>query len=302
MKFLYYPGCSVRGANSPYEESFLAVCQALEMDMEEIEDWNCCGATAYMSVDEPQALALAARNLAIAEKMGGEDIVSPCPGCYLALRKSRDCIQGGGKGPDKSGIIKEALGAAGLVCSGKNRPRHILDVVVNTIGVEAVRERVVQPLKGLKIAPYYGCQTIRPHNDLGGVFYPTGLDDILVALGAEVIDYPMKSRCCGGSLTGTVEKVGMELCQILLTEAKRRGADLVATACPLCHFNLSSYQGNLSKEFGGGFMPTAYFTQLMGVAFGMTHREMGLHKNMVLSEKLMHIGEPLETAQPAEVK
>ncbi|MCB2154572.1 CoB--CoM heterodisulfide reductase iron-sulfur subunit B family protein [bacterium] len=301
MKFHYYPGCSVRGANSPFEESFLAVCKALGMDMQEIEDWNCCGATAYMAIDEKKALALAARNLAIAEKMGDEDIVTPCGGCYLVLKKSHDCFHGNGHSAKRREIIKKALSAADLSYKGSNRPRHILDVVVNTMGLQAVKDRVVRPLEGIKVAPYYGCQIVRPHNELDGVFYPMALDHLLEALGAEVVDFPMKARCCGGSLTGTVGKIGLELSQILLTEAKRRGADVIATACPLCHFNLSSYQDQVSKEFGGGGMPTAYFTQLMGVAFGMSVTEMGLQKNLVTCDKLMKLGASTAKAQPAEV-
>jgi heterodisulfide reductase subunit B len=275
--YTYYPGCSLKGTGRAYEESFLAVCKVLDVAMEELKDWNCCGATAYMAVDETKALSLAARNLALAEQEK-RDIVAPCSGCYLVLEKSRRAVQDY-KGPGDR--VRSALKSVGLSYKGRINVRHPLDVFVNDIGLEAIREKIKKPLTGLKIAPYYGCQIVRPYSTFDDQIYPVTMDRLFETLGAEVVDYPLKTRCCGGSLTGTIPEVGQRLSVILLREARKKQADLMATCCPLCQFNLDSYQDEISARFGESTMPVVYFTQLMGLAFGLSAEELGLKRNIV---------------------
>lgn len=277
MTYAYFPGCSLKGTGKAYEESFLAVCKSLGVAMDEIEDWNCCGATAYMAVDELKALTLAARNLALAEQKN-QDIVAPCSGCYLVLEKSKRSIIAH---KDNGDPVREALGTVGLSFKGTIQVRHPLDVFVNDLGLDAIKSRVKKPLSGLKVAPYYGCQIVRPYATFDDQIEPVAMDRLFEALGATVVAYPLKTRCCGGSLTGTVHEVGGRLSHILIHEAEKRGADLIATCCPLCHFNLDSYQDETGAGYSETNMPVVYFTQLMGVALGLSPGELGLNRNIV---------------------
>lgn len=277
MKYIYYPGCSLKGTGKAYEESLLPVLEVFKVEYQEMPEWNCCGATAYMSVDETKAFALAARNLAIAEDIGSGDasvpptILAPCAACYLVLNKAKHYIA---ENRQLGRTIKAALKAGDLDYQGTAIVRHPLDVLLNDIGLDKIKAAVKEPLKGLKVAPYYGCQIVRPYADFDDQYNPVSMDKILTALGAEVVYYPLKTRCCGGSLTGTIPEVGTELNFILLKEAKKRGADVIATACPLCQFNLECYQNRMSEPIQ---MPVAFFTQLMGYAFGIPKEKLGFN-------------------------
>lgn len=281
MNYLYYPGCSLKSTGKAYEESLLAVTAALGIGLTELDNWNCCGATSYMSIDEKKAFALAARNLALAEETGKGDIqlLAPCAACYLVLNKTQHMLD---ESPEIKRDIVNALNAAQLDYTGRVQVRHPLDVFVNDFGLDALKTKTTKPLKGMKIACYYGCQIVRPYATFDDQYAPITMDRILEAMGAEVIDWPLKTRCCGGSLTGTIEEVGLRLNYILLREAKRRGANVVATACPLCQFNLECYQDKLSKQNEDRIeMPVAYFTQLMGLGLGLSEQQLGLQRLFV---------------------
>jgi heterodisulfide reductase subunit B len=291
VNYSYFPGCSLKGLGRAYEESLLPVMRHLGVEFVELDDWNCCGATAYMSVDERKACALAARNLAIAEKAGARDLVAPCSACYLVLNKTKHYLR---DSPEMRAMIHDALGEAGLTYGGNTAVRHPLDVLVHDVGLDAIREKVVRPLKGLKVAPYYGCQVVRPYATFDDAWNPTTMDRLLVTLGAEVVHYPLKTKCCGASLTGTLPEAGLRLTYILLKEAIRRGADVIATICPLCQFNLDAYHDKLAKRWGDVRIPTVYFTQLMGLAFGLPEKELGLGRCFVPMKPL-----PAVAAAPA---
>ncbi len=282
MSYLYYPGCSLKSTGRAYEESLLAVFDALKAGCQEIEDWNCCGATAYMAVDEMKSIALAARNLALAEEQtngAGPDVMTPCNACYLVLMKAQKAIK---DHQYKSDRVCDALKENGLTYTGKARIRHPLDILINDIGLDTIKNHVKKPLEGMKIASYYGCQIVRPYATFDDPHDPQTMDQVMQALGAEVIDWPLKTRCCGGSLSGTIEPVGLRLSYILLKEAKKRGADTVVTACPLCQFNLECYQDKMNEMFDDRLhLPVAYFTQLMGVAFGLPEKSLGLNRLFV---------------------
>ncbi|NMC43545.1 MAG: disulfide reductase [candidate division Zixibacteria bacterium] len=281
MTYVYFPGCSLTSTGRGYHESLQEVCRALEVPIQELEDWNCCGATSYMAVDESKAFALSARNLALAERLGNgsTQMMVPCAACYLGLNKAQHYLQ---EFPAIRGKVDKALAAAGLAYSGRVQIRHPLDIFIKDIGRDKIAARVAKPLAGLKVACYYGCQLVRPYAEFDDQHNPTTMETIMTVLGAEVIDWPLKTRCCGGSLTGTIEDVGLRLSYIILTEAQKRGADLVATACPLCQFNLECYQGKMNGRFGlNGKVPVAYFTQLMGLAFGLSNKSLGLNRLFV---------------------
>ncbi len=277
MTYSYYPGCSLKGTGRSYEESLLGTFRALGLGLDEIDDWNCCGATAYMSVDEDKAIALAARNLAIAEP-AGRDLVVPCSACYLVLEKARKHMR---EYPETRKRVCGALEGTGLRYGDSVKIRHPLEVLLNDVGVEGLKKAVKRPLKGVKVAPYYGCQIVRPFSNFDHQVYPVVMDRLLEACGAEVVYYPLKTRCCGGSLTGTIEEAGQRLAYILLHEAEKRGANVVATLCPLCLFNLDSYHGSITKRFGQVSVPTVYFTQLVGYALGCSYEELGLWRHRV---------------------
>ncbi len=292
MNYSYFPGCSLKGLGRAYEESLIPVMRHLGVEMTELPDWNCCGATAYMSVDERQASILAARNLAIAEKAGGQDLLTPCSACYLVLNKTKHYLR---ETPAMRAEVQQALSRAHLDYSGNTKVRHPLDVLVNDVGLDAIREKVVRPLTGLKVAPYYGCQLVRPYSTFDDAWNPTSMDRLMTTLGAEVVHYPLKTKCCGASLTGTVPEAGLRLTYILLLEAVRRKADVISTVCPLCQFNLDAYHGQIERRWGKVRVATVYFTQLMGLAFGMSPRELGLNRNFIPMAPL-----PALHAQPSE--
>ncbi len=283
MRYLYYPGCSLRSTGRAYEESFLAVMKALDVDIRELDDWNCCGATAYMAIDQSRAFALAARNLALAEAecTNGDksQLIAPCSACYLVLSKTQRYLNEYAEIGDR---VRKGLLAAGLAYDGRVVVRHPLDVLLNDIGVGAIRDRVRQPLKGLTVASYYGCQVVRPYATFDDQYNPISMDRLMTTIGAATIDWPLKTRCCGGSLTGTIPDVGYRLSHIVLREAQKRGATVVATACPLCQFNLECLQDKMNARFDEKVdMPTAYFTQLMGVALGLPGDVLGLKRLFV---------------------
>ena len=277
MKYIYYPGCSLKGTGRAYEESLLPVLDVLDVPVEELKDWNCCGATAYMSVDETRAFALAARNLALAEEVGSGEpgvpptIMAPCNACYLVLSKAKHYIE---ENRQLGRTIRTALKAGDLNYTGITVIRHPLDILINDVGIARIKAAVKDSLRGLRVAPYYGCQIVRPYATFDDQFNPTSMDKILQACGAEIVEYPLKTRCCGGSLTGTIPEVGVPLNLILLKEAKRRGADVVATACPLCQFNLECYQDKMGEPIR---MPISYFSQLMGLALGVPREKLGFN-------------------------
>lgn len=277
-KFSYYPGCSLKGSGRAYEESLLPVFRSVGVELDELNDWNCCGATAYMAVDEVDACVMASRNLAIAEKAGHKEVVAPCSACYLVLNKTKHYLH---DSPAINKVVNLALQEAGLSYSGNTPVRHPLDIFIHDIGLDAIKAKVKKPLKGLKVAPYYGCQIVRPYSTFDNQYNPTTMDRLLEALGATVLDFPLKTRCCGGSLTGTLPEPGLLCTYILLKEAKKRGADVIATVCPLCQFNLDAYHDKIEARWKESVrIPTVYFTQLMGLAFGMSGQELGLQRNI----------------------
>jgi len=293
--YSYYPGCSLKGTGKPYEESLLAVFEALQVEMAELGDWNCCGATAYMAVDELQAVALASRILALAENAGG-DLIAPCNACWLVLTKTAGRLEGDAdlrrvvcSGLASTCTVGNGDGPSPLGYEGKVAVRHPLDVLVNDIGLEAFAEKVTEPLEGLRVAPYYGCQIVRPLSPFDDQHNPVTMDRLLEAAGCDVIaDYPFKTRCCGASQMMTMPNVGIDLVSMLLEDAAARGADVIAVACPLCQFNLEAYQGKVARRVHlEEKIPILYFTQLLGLALGIPAKALGLHRSFIKVEPVL---------------
>jgi heterodisulfide reductase subunit B len=259
------------------QDSLYAVFQALGLELRELKDWSCCGATTYISIDENQALALAARNLALAEQAGLE-LAVPCTACFMVLKKTQDYLARYG---DLRAKILPVLSKAGLHYEGKVSIRHPLEILLRDVGVKALKEKVKRPLTGWKVAPYYGCLLVRPYALPEG-FTLEKFDALIPALGATLVDFELKARCCGGSLTGTIEEVGERLVYIILQQAKRNHADALVTVCPLCELNLEAHQAKIARRFGEDVkIPIPYFTQLMGLALGLPGRVLGLEKLLI---------------------
>jgi heterodisulfide reductase subunit B len=289
MKYMYYPGCSLKSSGKGYEESLLAVFRKLGFPLEEINDWNCCGATNYMSIDEIKAVELTTRNLALAEmqsKNGSCSLIAPCSACYMGLLKTRSYLE---NEPEIRDQVMAKMAATGLSFENKVKVRHPLDVLVHDIGVETIQRAVIHPLTGIKVASYYGCQLTRPISTFDDQHNPQSMDILARAVGAETIDWPLKTRCCSGSLTSTISEIGMLLNRELLKESKGRGGDVITTSCPLCQFNLECFQNKISRKFKQDVrMPVMYFTQLMGLAFGLSEKELGLSRQISPALKLSH--------------
>jgi len=278
-KYAYFPGCSAsEGGAKAYGRSTLAVSKVLDIELVEIEDWNCCGSTPYSSVEELSSFCLSARNLALAENMG-LDIVTPCSSCYVILSRTNAYLK---QYPHLKAQVDEALAAGGLEYHGTVQTRHLLDVFVNDVGYDAIAAAVTKSLEGLKVAPYYGCQVVRPKFGFDHPENPQTMDRLIASLGGEPVDFPLKARCCGGSLIISEEDLALGLIGKILESAQASGAECVITPCPLCQTNLDAYQGQLNKKLHTSFsLPVLFFTQLMGVAFGLKEEELGLKSCIV---------------------
>jgi heterodisulfide reductase subunit B len=277
MKYIYYPGCSLERNAAAYEKSLLAIAPMLGLEFEEVEDWNCCGATEYFSLNKLGAYALVARNLALAakQKQNGHELVAPCSACFLNLSKADHYF---GESIELSNQINVALDAGGLSYEpGSVRTRHLLPVVVDA-GLETIKDKVTKRLNNLRVAPYYGCLIVRP--DYPGDFenheHPRSLDDLVEALGATIVDFPMRTQCCGGHMTQISEDTALEMIRRLLKNVQDTGADMIVTLCPKCQWNLDAYQEAVNRKFNTDFrLPILYFTQLMGLAFGLPMDDLG---------------------------
>jgi heterodisulfide reductase subunit B len=285
MSYAYYPGCSLRGSGVAYGLSVETVARLVGLELREIEDWNCCGATEYHTVDELTAQALVARNLALVDA-AEDQLVAPCSMCYQNLKKTDHLMASDLQFEVR---INEALGAGGLhYRSGRLRIRHFLDVLYHDVGREAIVRRLRRPLRSLRVAPYHGCMIARPLDGFDDPEYPVKLDELLGWLGAEVVDYPLKTRCCGGYMTQLGEARALDPIRQLLQLAHDARADLVACLCPACQLNLDVHQGRVNAFFGTAFaIPVVFFTQLVGFALGASAKALGLGKEVVPASRLL---------------
>jgi heterodisulfide reductase subunit B len=277
-KYAYFPGCSLEKIASSYDQSSKATTAKLGVELQELEDWNCCGATTYFHVDELLAYTLVARNLAQAEK-AGLDLVAPCSACFKNAYFTNKYIK---EDRDLAEHINFALEEDNLAFTGKINVHHLIEIFADDIGPEEIRANVARPLEGLKVAPYYGCQIVRPKKNGEEVETPQFFEELISAMGAEPTDFQLRLRCCGGSLIMTNRHAALSMVRLLLQNALDGGADVIATACPLCQVNLECYQGQVNEEFGTDYaVPVLYFTQLLGLAMDIPPKKLGLGRELV---------------------
>ena len=272
MKFAYYPGCSMaEGTAKEYDHSVKAVCQTLGIELEEIPDWSCCGASSGHCTNYKLGHALAGRNLALAENMG-MDIAVGCAACFQRLKGTRHEFM-------ESATLREELpGLIGMPYEAKHDVRHLLEIIYRDIDLDEIKAKVTKPLSGLKLACYYGCFLVRPPKvmDWDDLENPQSMDVLMGALGADVVDWSAKVDCCGGSLSLTKRDIVIRLVSEIVDAAIAAGAEAVVTACPLCMANLDMRQ----KPTGGKAIPVLYFSELMGLAFGASGGKGWLQKHL----------------------
>lgn len=298
MRYGYYPGCSLERNAGAYHTSLMAVAGWLGVEFAEVDDWNCCGATEFIAVNRMRAYALAGRNLALAADQAraaadlraaptnGDtaqpQLVAPCSACFLNLSKVDRYLD---ESPKLAAKVNDALSAGGLHYDpGTLQIRHLLDVMVNDVGYDKVAAQVRTPLAGLRVAPYYGCLVVRPgfRGRFDDAEYPTSLDKLMRVLGAKVVDFPLKTHCCGGHMTQISRDVALELIRRLLQNAADYEADVIVTLCPMCQLNLDAFQDAVNAQFGTSYrLPVLFFTQLMGLAFGLPPSVVGIGKELV---------------------
>jgi heterodisulfide reductase subunit B len=277
-QYAYYPGCSLESLAVSYHQSAMETARELDVELKELEDWNCCGATAYFHADELLAHTLVARNLALAEEIG-LDFVAPCSGCYKNAYFTSSYLK---EDPELAEHVNFALSADNLQVEGSSSVKHLIEVFIEDVGLEEIKERVSRPLNGLRVAPYYGCQLVRPRKNGEEIENPQDFEKLMAAIGAEPVDYGSKTRCCGGSLIITNRAAALDMVFQLLKDAENRKTDIIATICPMCNVNLEVYQKQVNREYGTNFsIPALYFTQLMGLALGVPPGRLGIGKELV---------------------
>jgi heterodisulfide reductase subunit B len=285
----YYPGCALEGSGGPYDRSTRALVKALGLRMEELTDWNCCGAMEVKNVHPMLQTYMSARNLAIAaEKMGCDTVMAPCNGCYHNLKKAGyECTTSAETMDTVRDLAKQSGDPA---YRGDVRTLHLLEWLMEELGAEGIKARIERSLNGLKIANYYGCMYTRPRRifpekDQGpgseSSHEPHFMDDLLEAAGAQNVDFPLKTACCGGAHTLSDSDTSTQLVLNLLQAAEEAGADVIATECPTCHSGLEMHQIRAETAFGiKTKVKVLYFTQLLGLALGVSARKLAVHENV----------------------
>jgi heterodisulfide reductase subunit B2 len=293
-QYTYFPGCAMASTGKPIQASINAVCGVLDIELKELEDWTCCGCPGE-SINELAATAIATRNLAIAEKVP-LDMVTACSCCYRNLLAAHVTYT---KDPRIREQVKKALAVTNLEYNGTLRVRNLVDVFINDIGLDVIASKVQRKLTGMKIASYYGCHQSRPYGP-DDFEFPVWQDQIMEALGAESVFFPLKAQCCGGTqLFSNKEMIYQLLYRILDNVEEHGGRCISSTLCPLCFTNLDANQGRIKNSNGKKFeMPVFALTQLMGIAFGFKPKELGLDKNISPALKAI---EPYLKASAQEV-
>jgi heterodisulfide reductase subunit B len=277
MKYAYYPGCSAHSTARDMHESCLAVAEALGIELKEIGGWSCCGATAAHQTDRVLANSLAAANLVLAKKMN-LDMVVNCAACYNRTKTANYEVL---SSPAMHARVGDALGED---YDGSVKVRHFVEVLLEDVGLNRLRKNLKQSLNGIKVACYYGCYLVRPHEVTGSddLENPMSLDRLVTAMGGEALEWPGKVECCGGGLNLTRTDVTVELSGGILQMAKASGAACITVACPMCQTSLDLRQRDIEKATGERYdMPILYITQLLGLCLGIPLGKLGLNRLIV---------------------
>lgn len=276
-KYAYFPGCSLHSTAYEYDLSARAVSGKLGLELVEVPDWNCCGATSAHSTSHLLGVALPARTLAIADKMG-LDLTAPCAACYQRFVAAYKEMQDETKRQRICQAIEKEY-------TGNHGVKNFLEIFTTPEMLSEIKAKTVKPLEGLKVACYYGCLLVKPPQLVGGFDdpeNPQSMDNLVRALGGEAVQWPYKTECCGASLFLSAEDAAIRLTNDILKIARDAGADCIATACPLCHQNLDMRQRTAKSRFDMDHkLPITFFTQLIGLGLGIPQRELGFKGHFV---------------------
>jgi heterodisulfide reductase subunit B len=283
VKYAFFPGCSLESTAWDFDRSTRAVCRALGIELEDIPDWICCGSTPAHATNASLAVALPVIDLQKAQAMG-LPVMAACASCYSRLRTANHKVR---HEPEDR---RRAERITGKPYDGGVEVRHVLDVLVNDVGLDAIRLRVSRPLEGLRVACYYGCLLTRPPEIVAfdNSEHPSSMDELVAAAGAEPVPWPFKTECCGASLSMSQSAVVCRLSHRLLSMARHAGAECLAVACPLCQVNLDLRQADAVKAHGPiPPTPVLYITQLLGLALGLSFADLGLDALSVSADSLL---------------
>ena len=283
MKYAYYPGCSAESTARDMYQSTLAVARALKLDFEEPKGRTCCGATAGHQTDHLLAVSLSAANLAKVKDMN-LDMVVNCAACYNRMKTANHEIS------THSAVRRNVRDTIERDYDGSVKVRHLLEVLMEDIGLLAVTKALKRSLNGLKVACYYGCLLVRPPEIMcfDDPENPKSLDRLVTAMGGQALDWPCKVDCCGGSLSLSRTDVVVKLTESILDMAVQVGADCIAVSCPMCQINLDVRQQDINRETGRNYrMPVIYITQLLGLCLGLGPGDLGFEKLMVPAENVL---------------
>ncbi len=292
-EYSFYPGCSSerKASASNYMVSVESMCKTLDVKLNEIPDWNCCGASiGYAEGSELPRHIMNARNIALSEEHNkDQDIVATCAACWLGTKETQERISHSGQLlADVNDILKDA----GLHYEGKAPVRHMVEVLIEDLGYDELKKPVKKSLEGIKFAGYVGCQTNRPFGVDGESFEnPKYLDKLAETVGGEAMgDYDQKVTCCGGALAFSEPEKSQAQIKKIIESAYDYGAEMIVTPCPVCQMNVEVYQGQINKKYGTKFnIPVLYYSQLMAVAYGASAKDAGLNGNIVRATKLEEI-------------
>lgn len=298
-KVAYYPGCALEGSGGPYDKSTRVLVKALGLEMENIADYNCCGAMEVKNIHPMLQTYLSSRVMALAsQEMGVDTVMAPCNGCYHNLKKAE--YETATSEKTMQTVQELAQKAEDPVYQGDVRTLHLLEWLMEELGTEGIKQKMQKSLNGIKVANYYGCMYVRPRQifpekDQGpgseSSYKPHFMDDLLGAAGAENIDFPLKTACCGGAHVLSDSDTSTQLVLNIIQAAEDAGAEIIATECPTCHSGLEMHQVRAETEFGiKTNVKVIYFTQLLGLALGLSPRKLGIQDNIsdsigLLSEK-----------------
>ena len=291
--YAYYPGCSQTGSSEEYGRSVQICCRELGVELVEIEDWNCCGATPAHTLDPALSGALSARNLQLAAQAGRSEVATACPSCLANLKSAEAKARDPKSAKEMNRLLDEPY-------AGGVRSRSILQILLEDAGLKALQDKIKRNLRGLVLAPYYGCLTTRPGSlmEFDDPENPTSMDRLLETAGARVPDFPFKTECCGASLGVPRRDAVTRLSARILDMAAEAGADAIVVACPLCHQNLDMRRAQVNAASGAGHrMPVLFFTQALGIALGYTPNELGLDKLIVSPKGLLTKLQTLERGE-----
>ena len=282
MTYAYYPGCWLHATAVDYHESTLAVAKAMGIDLVEVPDWSCCGSTPAHCMDELLAAGLPAKNLISAGTIA-EEMVVCCSACFSRFKFAQKHIE------EKPNLRAQLDTMMSTEDASRVKVRHFIDVLSQDVGAERIAQAKQRDLD-LKVVCYYGCLLTRPPKvtEFDDAEDPRSMDELLAAAGLETVDWPFKTECCGASFSLTRTEIVLRLAGEILQMAKEAGADCISVACPLCHANLDMRQQDIEKKLGVEYgIPIFYFTQLLGMAFGLEKGELGIGRALVSSDELL---------------